>query len=67
MDYFREGVPPIFFCKNISPKELFLFIVQEYDSARLKYGRSLWSVVSVADPHPLFFASVDSKKLAVAM
>jgi hypothetical protein len=61
MDYFREGVPPTFFCKNISPKELFLFRVQEYDSARLKFGRALRSEVSVADPLPLFSASVDSK------
>jgi hypothetical protein len=35
--------------------------VQEYDSATLKYGRALRSEVSVANPLPLFSASVDSK------
>jgi hypothetical protein len=61
MDYFREGVAPTFFCKNIIPKELFLFRVQRYDSARLKSACAVRGEVSVADPLPLFCASVDSK------
>jgi hypothetical protein len=61
MDYFREGAPPTFLCKNIIPKELVLFRVQEYDSARLKHGCALRSEVGVANPLPLFSASVDSK------
>jgi hypothetical protein len=61
MDYFKEGVPPTFFCKNSILKELCLFCVQRYDSARLKSGRALRGEVSVAAPLPLFFASVDSK------
>jgi hypothetical protein len=61
MDYFREGVPPTLFCKNIIPKELVLFRVQRYDSARLRSGRALKSDLSVDDALPLFSASVDSK------
>jgi hypothetical protein len=61
MDYFREGVPPTFFCKNIIPKELALFRVQRYDSARLKSGNALRGEVIAANPLPLFSASVDSK------
>jgi hypothetical protein len=61
MDYFREGVPPTFFCKDIIPKELALFRVQRYDSERLKSASAVRGEVSVADPLPLFLASVDSK------
>jgi hypothetical protein len=61
MDYFREGVPPPFFARILSPNDLFLFRVQEYDSARLKFGRALRGEVTIAGPLPLFSASVDSK------
>src|ERR1700719_5076163 len=57
----QGGVPPTFFCKNSILKELCLFCVQRYDSARLKYTCALRGEVSVADPLPLFRASVDSK------